>query len=98
MIKLPMKTTVLFVSVTLPPCCPVWYYTGQILHSFLCKINWNVIFLMSLGDSGIVGSILVPEPQIGTEKSRPENIGSQPTFFSPTLRYAGSPDFCPKHR
>ena len=50
------------------------------------------------GDTGSVGSILLPEPQVYTEKSRPENLGGQPIFFSPTLRYAGGADFCQKHR
>ncbi|KAK7486086.1 hypothetical protein BaRGS_00022695 [Batillaria attramentaria] len=54
--------------------------------------------LLVPSDTGSVGSILLPEPQVYTEKSRPENLESQPVFFSPTLRYAGSPDFCPKHR
>ncbi|XP_025081591.1 neuralized-like protein 4 isoform X2 [Pomacea canaliculata] len=54
--------------------------------------------LLSPGDTGSVGSILLPQPQVYTEKSRPENLGSQPIFFSPTLRYAGSADFCPKHK
>ncbi|XP_076451881.1 neuralized-like protein 4 isoform X3 [Babylonia areolata] len=54
--------------------------------------------LLSPGDTGQVGSILLPEPQVYTEKSRPENLGSQPIFFSPTLRYAGGSDFCHKHR
>ncbi|XP_070207113.1 neuralized-like protein 4 isoform X3 [Littorina saxatilis] len=54
--------------------------------------------LLSPSESGSVGSILLPEPHVYTEKSRPENLGGQPIFFSPTLRYAGSTDFCPKHR
>ena len=58
----------------------------------------RVELLFLTGDTGSVGSILLPEPQVFAEKSRPENLGSQPIFFSPTLRYAGGADFCPKHR
>ncbi|XP_041377381.1 neuralized-like protein 4 [Gigantopelta aegis] len=54
--------------------------------------------LLLPGDSTSSSSILIPQPQVFTEKSKPDSFGGCQISFSPTVRYAGSPEFSPKQR
>ncbi|XP_067658409.1 neuralized-like protein 4 isoform X2 [Haliotis asinina] len=54
--------------------------------------------LLLPGDPAGGKSILIPQPQVFTEKAKPDSFGGQQIFFSPTIRYAGSSEFAPKHR
>ena len=51
-----------------------------------------------VGDLSTEGNVLLPQPPVFTEKSRPDDTSVNTIYLSPTLRYAGSNEFAPKNK